>query len=93
MTNEEQEDLTAELLATNQALVFIVRSIATLAEKEGIPREILFRTWLENGTEAMARLNDRSGCGRKPVPGTKTSSWRVPHRPRNGARRPGPVLT
>jgi hypothetical protein len=55
MTNEEQEDLTAELLATNQALVFIVRSIATLAAKEGIPREIFFRTWLENGTQAMAR--------------------------------------
>ncbi len=55
MTNEEQEDLTAELLATNQALVFIMRSIATLAEKEGIPREVLFRTWLENGMEAMAR--------------------------------------
>ena len=55
MTNEEQEDLTAELLATDQALVFIVRSITTLAEKEGIPREILFRTWLENGTQAMAR--------------------------------------
>ena len=55
MTNEKQEDLTAELLATNQALVFIVRSIATLAEKEGIPREILFRTWLENGTQAMAQ--------------------------------------
>ena len=55
MTNEEQEDLTAELLATNQALVFIMRSIATLAEKEGIPREVLFWTWLENGMEAMAR--------------------------------------
>jgi hypothetical protein len=46
MTNEEQEDLMAELLATNQALVFIVRSIATLAAKEGIPREVFFRTWL-----------------------------------------------
>ena len=45
MSNEEQEDLTAELLATNQFLVFIVRSIATLAEKEGIPREVFFRTW------------------------------------------------
>jgi DNA-binding phage protein len=44
MTNEEQEDLTAELLATNQTLVFIVRSIASLAEKEGIPREVFFRT-------------------------------------------------
>ncbi len=55
MTNEEQEDLTAELLATNQALVFIVRSIAALAEKEGIPREVFFRTWLENGIQAMAR--------------------------------------
>jgi hypothetical protein len=55
MTNEEQEDLTAELLATNQTLVFIVRSIASLAEKEGIPREVFFRTWLENGTQAMAR--------------------------------------
>ena len=55
MTNEEQEDLTAELLATNQALVFIVRSIAALAEKEGIPRDVFFRTWLENGTQAMAR--------------------------------------
>jgi hypothetical protein len=42
MTNEEQEDLTVELLANNQALVFIVRSIATLAEKEGIPREVFF---------------------------------------------------
>jgi hypothetical protein len=55
MTNEEQEDLTAELLATNQALVFIVRSVAALAEKEGIPRDVFFRTWLENGTQAMAR--------------------------------------
>lgn len=55
MTNEEQEDLTAELLATNQALVFIVRSIATLVEREGIPREVFFRTWLENGIDAMAR--------------------------------------
>jgi hypothetical protein len=55
MTNEEQEDLTAELLATNQALVFIVRSLATLAVRDGIPREIFFRTWLENGTQAMAR--------------------------------------
>ncbi len=36
MTNEEQEDLTAELLATNGALVFIIRSIAALAEKDGI---------------------------------------------------------
>ncbi|WP_114186895.1 hypothetical protein [Microvirga aerophila] len=45
MTNEEQEDLTAELLATNQSLVFIVRSVATLATKEGIPREVFFRTW------------------------------------------------
>jgi len=55
MTNEEQEDLTAELLATNQTLVFIVRSIASLAEKDGIPQEVFFRTWLENGTQAMAR--------------------------------------
>jgi DNA-binding phage protein len=55
MTDEEQEDLTAELLVTNQTLVFIVRSIASLAEKEGIPREVFFRTWLENGTQAMAR--------------------------------------
>jgi hypothetical protein len=54
MTDEEQEDLTAELLVTNQTLVFIVRSIASLAEKEGIPREVFFRTWLENGTQAMA---------------------------------------
>src|SRR5215218_9121461 len=89
MTNEEQEDLTAELLATNQTLVFIVRSIASLAEKEGIPREVFFRTWLENGTQAMARTklvgipqSDKGGCLRKPVRGTKTSSWRVPpHRP------------
>jgi hypothetical protein len=42
MTNEGQEDLTVELLANNQALVPIVRSIATLAEKEGIPREVFF---------------------------------------------------
>ena len=56
MTHEEQEDLTAELLTTNQALGLIVRSIATLAEKEGIPREVFFRTWLENGTRAMARI-------------------------------------
>jgi hypothetical protein len=44
MTNEEQEDLTAELPANNQALGFILRSIATLAAKEGIPREVFFRT-------------------------------------------------
>ena len=55
MTNEEQEDLTAGLLATNQTLVFIVRSMAALAEKEGIPRDLFFRTWLENGMQAMAR--------------------------------------
>ena len=55
MTSEEQEDLTAELLATNQALVFIMRSSAALAEKEGIPQEVFFRTWLENGMKAMAR--------------------------------------
>ncbi len=55
MTNEEQEDLTAFLLATNQAHVLIVRSIATLAAKERIPRKVFFRTWFENGTQAMAR--------------------------------------
>ena len=54
MTNEEQEDLTAELLVSQQALVFIMRSLSALAEKEGIPRELFFRTWLENGTQAMA---------------------------------------
>ncbi len=32
-----------------------MRSIAALVEKEGIPREVFFRTWLENGMEAMAR--------------------------------------
>jgi hypothetical protein len=76
MTNEEQEDLTAELLATNQTLVFIVRSIASLAEKEGIPREVFFRTWLENGTQAMARTKlvgippraTREGAGESPCP-------------------------
>jgi len=55
MTNEEQEDLTAELLVMNQALVFVVRSLAGLAEEDGIPRAVFFRTWLENGTQAMAR--------------------------------------
>ncbi len=45
MTNEEQEDLTADLLATNQALVFIVRSMTALAAKQGILREVFFRTW------------------------------------------------
>ncbi len=35
--------------------MFIVRSIAALAEKEGIPRDVFFRTWLENGMQAMAR--------------------------------------
>ena len=44
MTNEEQEDLTAELLVSQQALVFIIRSLSALAEKEGIPRELFFRT-------------------------------------------------
>jgi hypothetical protein len=54
MTNEEQEDLTAELLVSQQALGFIMRSLAALAEKDGIPRKVFFRTWLENGTLPMA---------------------------------------
>jgi uncharacterized membrane-anchored protein len=72
--------------------VFTVRSIATLAAKEDIQREVFFRTWLENGTQAWLepgwsafRLNGRRGCRRKPASGTKTSSWRVPLHPLNSA--------
>jgi hypothetical protein len=43
------------MLVTNQTLVFVIRSLATFAEKEGVPRDIFLRTWLENGSDAMAR--------------------------------------
>jgi hypothetical protein len=92
MTNEEREDLTAELLATNQSLVFIVRSIATLATK-GVSRgRCSFEPGMGNGTQAMARtrlvriLSERHERVReKAHPRYEDPSGRVPLHPLNCA--------